>query len=517
MVDFTFVDLTSYDGVILVCTAGLAVLGIRRLYAKSTRPLPPGPSLGWFGGATLPKTYQWLTYAKWKETYGDLIYLRVFGNPIMVINSSEVAEELLEKRSSIYSSRPVRTMVTELMGWDWLFSSMQYDQRWRDHRTLFHQHFRPNMISQYHPVIVEETHVLMRNLLKSPGDFAHHIRRTAAAIIMRISYGHEISDQGDIYVTLADEAMQGLAKAGIFGTFAVDYLPCLKYVPSFLPGASFKREAAKWRRATRAMIDQPFQMVKDRIADGKVKPSFTSRELESWQHAGGNPTQETLIKNVAGISYAAGADTTVSTLLSFILAMVMYPEVQSKAQSAVDQVLGGKRLPTFDDKNDLAYVTSIVWEALRWNPVLPLGLAHCVTEDDEYNGYLIPKGTSILPNVWEMLHNDESYPDPMAFNPDRFSEASTEKGINKLPLCAFGFGRRICPGRWMALDSIWLAIASILCVYDIQKVLDENGKPVVPQAAYTSALLSRPLPFQCRFIFRSEAARKLIEESNYVF
>jgi hypothetical protein len=62
-------------------------------------------------------------------------------------------------------------------------------------------------------------------LANTPDDFAHHLRRTAAAIVMRISYGHEVSDKGDVYVTLADEAMQGLGKAGIFGTFLVDYLP----------------------------------------------------------------------------------------------------------------------------------------------------------------------------------------------------------------------------------------------------------------------------------------------------
>jgi hypothetical protein len=62
-------------------------------------------------------------------------------------------------------------------------------------------------------------------LANTPDGYAHHLRRTAAAIVMRISYGHEVSDKGDIYVTLADEAMQSFGKAGIFGTFLVDYLP----------------------------------------------------------------------------------------------------------------------------------------------------------------------------------------------------------------------------------------------------------------------------------------------------
>ena len=91
---------------------------------------------------------------------------------------------------------------------------------------------------------------------------------------------------------------------------------------------------------------------------------------------------------------------TVSTLLSFILAMVVHPEVQRKIQQQLDDALGMQRLPAFSDRGKLPFIDCVVLECLRWNPVLPLGLVHLVSEDDEYRGYFIPKGTSILPNVW---------------------------------------------------------------------------------------------------------------------
>lgn len=86
-------------------------------------------------------------------------------------------------------------------------------------------------------------------------------------------------------------------------------------------------------------------------------------------------------------------------IVACILAMVIHPEVQKKAQEELDRVVG-KRLPEFSDKESLPYISCIAWECLRWNPVTPFGLAHSVTEDDEYNGYRIPKGTTVLPNVW---------------------------------------------------------------------------------------------------------------------
>jgi len=274
------------------------------------RPLPPGPPTGWFGNLNLPSSYQWLHYAKWKELYGDIIYIYVLGNPIIVVNSAQAAEELFERRSKKYSSRPVRTMVVELMGWDWLFSSMPYGPRWKQHRSLFRRHFHRLQTSDYYSVVTKETYTTLRNLAHSPDDFAHHLRRTAAAIVMKISYGHEVSDKGDIYVTLADEAMQGLGMAGIFGSFLVDYLPFLKYVPARMPGAHFKRQALIWRKMTKNMIDRPFQAVRERMANGTAIPCFAQKELEKLeQDANSDPDYETIIKNVAGISYAAGADT----------------------------------------------------------------------------------------------------------------------------------------------------------------------------------------------------------------
>ena len=91
---------------------------------------------------------------------------------------------------------------------------------------------------------------------------------------------------------------------------------------------------------------------------------------------------------------------TFSTLQAFFLAMSLYSDVQKKAQAQLDTVVGPHRLPSHEDLEALPYISAIVKEALRWHVVLPFSISRVTTEDMEYDGYFIPKGTILLGNSW---------------------------------------------------------------------------------------------------------------------
>ncbi|KAM0227392.1 hypothetical protein ACHAPO_011578 [Fusarium lateritium] len=112
-------------------------------------------------------------------------------------------------------------------------------------------------------------------------------------------------------------------------------------------------------------------------------------------------TYEDDVKCTAAIMYAGEADTTVSTIQSFILAMMVYPEVLKKAQAEVDNVLGSDRLPGFEDRQNLPYINGMVKESLRWMPAVPMGAAHKADYDIYYGDLYIP--------IWWFLHNPEIY------------------------------------------------------------------------------------------------------------
>lgn len=140
--------------------------------------------------------------------------------------------------------------------------------------------------------------------------------------------------------------------------------------------------------------------------NGTAVPCFVSTCLEqnaaSAAAGKGEILTEELIKDSAAVAYAAGADTSVSTLTTFILAMTLHPEAQKRAQAELDAVLG-ERLPTFADKDDLPYVTAIMKEVFRWIPVLPLAVPHRAINSDQYKGYYIPAGASVLGNTWYVI------------------------------------------------------------------------------------------------------------------
>jgi len=291
----------------------------------------------------------------------------------------------------------------------------------------------------------------------------------------------------------------------------VDSIPILKYVPEWVPGADFKRIVRQGRVFSQALREVPFAETKRRMAVGEVQSCFTAHALRDLESEPDQFYQEHTVKNVAAMMYAAGTDTTVSSLSTFFLAMLANPDAQKKAQQEIDSIVGRGNLPGFSDEDALPYVAAVVKEVLRWRNVVPFGIAHYLPVEDEYRGYRLPAGSLVFGNVWAILHDENTYPDPYAFKPERFLLNGKLNPAVKDPQAAFGFGRRICPGRYMATSSIWITVASILAVFDITKEVREDGQPIEPSYEYGNGTISLPLPFKCSIKPRINDAVSLIQ------
>ncbi|KAJ7639928.1 cytochrome P450 [Mycena rosella] len=450
-------------------TFAATLYGLYRRHKYSRLPLPPGPpKLPLVGNLfDVPATFQWEAYLRWSKEYdSDIIHLNLAGTSVIVLSSLEATDTLLERRSAMYSDRSDLPMVTELMGWDF-----NIGDEWRTHRRLFNQAFSAKASLKYRPRESVATHALLERMLHTPEAFTAHFRQMAGEIIMPVAYGIDVLPADDPYVTLAHKAVHTFSIATVPGLYLVNTFPILKHIPAWFPFAGFKRQAEEWRKLSRAMLEVPFAETKRQMELGVAPPSFTSESLHTL-NSGDVYYKEP--HAAAGTMFIGGADTTVSALGTFILAMLASPEAQTKAQAEIDSVTGGKHLPTVPPSSDGRRIF----------------------------GYLLPAGSIVLGMPGQaILHDEAVYPDPHTFKPERFLLDGRLNPAVRNPESAFGFGRRLCPGRHMAISSIWITVASLLATFDIRKAVDEDGRTIEP---------SGPLPFKCCITPRSPGTVALI-------
>ncbi|KAK7678448.1 hypothetical protein QCA50_018508 [Cerrena zonata] len=302
----------------------------------------------------------------------------------------------------------------QLMFWDWNMGFMPYSQMWRNHRREFHQFFNQREVTNYRSFQLRECRSFLRRVLTSSyDDLGLSVRQIFTAIIVKITYDMDIVDFNDDYIVLAEKGVEGFSLATVPGVYWVEYFPILKYIPSWVPGTYSKKMAEYYRPIVESLRNKPFDQIKDGMMKGEITtPSVASTLIEKLsqesREEGSNTIDEELARNVAGVAYAAAADTTTSAGQSFLIAMSLYPDVQRKGQDELDRVVGPNRLPEFDDYDDLVYIRAIVLESMRWMVVTPLSLPHALIREDEYRGYRIPKGSIISANVWLFLCHDSS-------------------------------------------------------------------------------------------------------------
>ncbi|KAE9388468.1 cytochrome P450 [Gymnopus androsaceus JB14] len=513
---------------------GLFVFLARRAWIRSQTPfpLPPGPK-GWpiVGNIfDVPKDKQLhIAYMEMGRKYGnDLLYLNMAGTSLLILNSEEVANDLFVERSTLYSNRPDFPMLFlcedeagwthNSMGWEFNVGLFPYGDRWRKSRALFTQQFSPSNLKTFQkPLLQESTYVFLKKLLDTPKEFEHHIRFFTGGTIISSVYGISFDDpRHESYLALAKHINQAFGEAGIPGTYLVDTFPMLKYIPEWFPGAGFKRKAAYERGFVQRMYNEPVEFVKRNMASGTAKSCVVSRALEEMQDDGGwSEEKEEIMKMVSATMYAAGADTTSATLTIILLALVRDTDIMKKGQAAVEAVVGLDRLPDFGDEGRIPYVDALIMEGLRWRPITPLGVPHHTVSADTYRGYYIPAHTVVIGNTWAFLHNPDTYgEDVTQFRPERFlNPDGTLNSKVPYPDAAFGFGRRVCPGKAFAQSALWLAVASLLACFDFGKVFDEDGVAIEPSTDCIDGLLLRPPPYECTITPRSKAMEGLIRQS----
>ncbi|PPQ68804.1 hypothetical protein CVT26_001719 [Gymnopilus dilepis] len=415
----------------------LATKILRISRRASYRALPPGPhGLPFLGNVLqVPTKMPWFKFTEWAQEFGQnsfakfsastnpnvyrisgpIFSLDMAGHRIIVLNSYKVASDLLDRRSNIYSDRPRFIVAGEILTGGLAI-----------------------VFARYGPMLRKEAASATLGMLQDPASWNVQIKRASASAILSAIYGWpSLSNNDDPLLkrihNLAERVTEGVTP----GTYLVDLIPALNYLPPW--AAKWKRDGLLWHQQTTEMLEGFIRDVEQRMV---TEPSgmncFVSTLVQAKNR---HDLTEKELAWLAGIIFLAGAEAITETLFYFILAMLLYPDVKHKAQAEIDAVVGRDRPPTIEDVKNLPYVQSVVTETLRWRPAAPMAVPRRVDEDDYYEGYLIPKGATVITNIWAMNRDPSIFPDFDEFRPERFLDGVPEY-THSTGHATFGFGKR---------------------------------------------------------------------------
>ncbi|KAJ8118527.1 hypothetical protein OPT61_g506 [Boeremia exigua] len=506
--------------------AAVIIVFLHRLAKIGQRPAdyPPGPPTWPLIGNLhlMPKEKGHLQFQKWAQEYGP-VYSLMLGTKVMIVLSSDQAtKDLLDKRSNIYSSRPdmylsriisnncrMLLMVglaikpcSEFL----LINSKEYGDTWRLLRKIVHNSLNIRAATTYIPYQDLENRAMLMGLLETPDLFIDHLRRYTNSLTTQMIFGFRTTSLNDPKLKQLYSGFEKFSEVTGSQTAALlDVFPILRKLPDW--AVPLRRYAKDLHEKEGALYMGHWLNAKKGIKSGTAKPSFCVDLLRAQDE---EHFSDEIAAYASGSLLEAGSDTTSSTLVGFIQAMILFPEVVRIAQEELDRVCGD-RFPTVDDEPDLPYIRGCVKESMRWMPTGILGIPHAVIRDDEYMGYKIPKEAGVMWNVWAIHMDPKRHADPRRFDPARYindnqtaQEAANNPDASKRDHFLFGAGRRLCQGMHIAERSLFLAIARLLWAFDFEKARDADGNEIIPDAGdLTEGLLVQPKPFPAKITPRN--------------
>ncbi|KAF7372796.1 Steroid 17-alpha-hydroxylase/17,20 lyase [Mycena sanguinolenta] len=424
--------------------------------------------------------------------------LQVPGQPVFLIGDIGLAKEVLEKRSSKFSSRPtipyVRSYVDPAQVY-WALSKQ--NENHFNARRLTTGLMAGVRAGETEPLQQLEALLNVTHLLDDGGkNWFHHIDRVSASMVLSAAFGlhcptGQEPDLKEVVACLAESVRLVNPSASI-----INVLPFLDIIPGPMP---WRKRAQTYRKREDALYDRLIT----RAVSGEASSMNTWAAVFAREDKP-EGDQHRLVIQFTG---------TAISMHTFILACILYPEWIPRAQREIDAIVGEDRLPSFKDHPHLPFVEAIVRETLRWRPAVRFGLPHQSTADDvvEYKGkaYFIPKGSIIFAVSWAIEHDQERFENHDLFQPERFLDDT-----NNLKA---GY-ETMCLGIPFADRSLWITIATMLWTFNIRRSDEPDPKTGLPfkydnsdsafSGEFSNGPLQFPAVFEPRSVQRAEVARQ---------
>ncbi|TXG51628.1 hypothetical protein EZV62_024152 [Acer yangbiense] len=434
-----------------------------RTYIRTAIPGPSGlPFVGLVLVFTSSLTHRVLAKMSESLKAKSLMAFSVGFTRFVISSEPDTAKEILN--SSAFADRPIKESAYELL-FHRAMGFAPYGEYWRNLRRISATHlFSPKRITHFGKFrqniglkMVEE----IRGFVEREGGVVQ-VRKmlhfgSLNNVMMSVfgkSYDFGVDVGGFELESLVSEGYELL---GIFNWS--DHFPVLSWLD--LQGV---------RKRCRNLVDKVNTFVGKIIEEHMLKRAMNDRVDDEadfvdvlLQLEEDNKLTDSDMIAVLWEMIFRGTDT-VAILLEWILArMVLHPDIQAKAQSEIDSVVGTSGFMSDSDLPNLPYLHAIVKETLRMHPPGPLlSWARLAIHDTNIGDHFIPAGSTAMVNMWSITHDEKMWPQPNEFKPERFVEEDVSIMGSNLKLAPFGSGRRVCPGKAMGLATVELWLAQLL-------------------------------------------------------
>ncbi|XP_059667622.1 cytochrome P450 71A1-like [Cornus florida] len=432
--------------------------------------LPPGPpGLPFIGNIhqlnnSAPHQYLWQLSKK----YGPLVTLQLGFVPSLVVSSAKMAKEVLKTHDLEFASRPSLLGLRKLSYNCLDVVCAPFSEYWREMRKICVLHLlNSKRVDSFCYIREDEVSRMIKKISKFASaskltNLSEILLSLTSAMICRIAFGKRYDDedcQRSKFHGLLHEAQAVLASF-----FVSDYFPCLGWIDK-LNGMS-------------ARVDKIFKemdLFYQEIIDEHVHEERKKSEQEDIldvllqlqkDHSFTIDLTFDHIKAVLMNIFMAGTDTSAAALVWAMTELMKHPRAMKRAQEEIRNASGEKGMVKEDDLHKLPYLKAVVKETLRLHPPAPLLLPHETTKKCNINGYEIRPKTLVYVNAWAIGRDPESWENPDEFLPERFVGSSVDYKGQDFELIPFGAGRRGCPGMYLGVVTVELALANLLYSFE---------------------------------------------------
>nr|WJZ49115.1 cytochrome P450 [Isodon lophanthoides var. gerardianus] len=435
----------------------------RRRFAK----LPPGPyPLPIIGNILQLGTAPHLSVTKLAKTYGPMMSLQLGQIYTVVVSSPAMAREILQKHDLAFSRRMVPAAAQSLDHHKASLVFLPVGEDWRKIRKVCREQMFSNHRMQASEWLRQaKLESMLEHLQRCCGE-RRAVNLAQATFICTLNlmsatlFSIQVAEFDSDAAQEFKEAVTNLSRAVAVPNLG-DYFPILK--PLDLQGIRRKADLyfGKMLALILDLINQRLQWRSD--SSSPKKSDLLETLLDAREEDG---LSVNFINHVLLDLFFAGADTTATTAEWALAELLRNPEIMRKAKQELRSVVGAGKQPQESDMARLPYLRAIVKETLRCYPAAPFLIPRKADCEVEMEGYVIPKDTQILVNVWAYSRDPKVWANPDAFAPERFLERNTGYRGQDYELIPFGSGRRMCPGLELADRMVPMLVATIIHNFD---------------------------------------------------